>query len=173
MTKEELIELINSWENIDFFIKEIPVFPERINLLMEIILSEEYKHSWRAAYIMDKIYDESPELIHPFIDAFITNLPSLKNLSKKRHFLKLISQNQIPEEHMGFLLDFCINTLSSTEPPAVRVHAMQILYNISEILPDFKVELYSVIEHEIEYHNTPGISSRGKKLLLKLKKQIP
>jgi len=74
---------------------------------------------------------------------------------------------------VSFLLDFCIENLTSAkEPPAIRVHAMQILYNISEIERDFKPELLAIIEHELEYHSTAGISSRGLKIVKKLRKQI-
>jgi hypothetical protein len=80
--------------------------------------------------------------------------------------------NEIDEEYFGFLVDFCLDKLSSDkEPPAVRVHAMQILYNISEKVPELKPELIAVIEHEMTYHSTAGILSRGSKLVKKLQKQ--
>jgi hypothetical protein len=49
---------------------------------------------------------------------------------------------------------------------------MQILYNISEIETDLKAELLAVVEHEMEYHSTAGILSRGSKLANKLRNQI-
>lgn len=70
------------------------------------------------------------------------------------------------------MLDFCIHHFTTAEEPiAVRVHAMQILYNISETEPDFKPELIHIIEHELEYHSSAGIKSRGGKLLKKLRKE--
>jgi hypothetical protein len=48
---------------------------------------------------------------------------------------------------------------------------MQVLYGISENEPDFKPELIQIIEQEMEYRPTPGIISRGSKLLKKLRKQ--
>ena len=66
-----------------------------------------------------------------------------------------------------------MNTFTSAkEPIANRVHAMQILYNISDEEPELKPELLEIIQHEIEYHPTPGIRSRGTKLAKKLQKQI-
>jgi hypothetical protein len=60
---------------------------------------------------------------------------------------------------------------SAKEPLAVRVHAMQILYNISEKEPDLKPEILAIFEHVMENHSSPGIISRGKKLVQKLRKQ--
>jgi hypothetical protein len=92
-----------------------------------------------------------------------------KKSGKKRHLLKLISLHDIPEEKMAILLNFCIDVFTNAaEDIAVRVHAMQILFNIAQKEPDFAGELIGLIEHEIEFHGSAGISSRGGKLLKKL-----
>ena len=92
---------------------------------------------------------------------------------KKRHLLKLISMNTIPSEHHGFLIDYCLDMLTTgKEPPAVRVHAMQNLYNISETEPELKPEILAIIEHEMEFHATAGIIARGSRLTKNLRKQI-
>jgi hypothetical protein len=122
--------------------------------------------------MVDKINDQSPDLIVPYIPALIDKLSKLNDLGKKRHFLKLISMHEIPEDKTGFLANFCLASLSSAEPPAVRVYAMQVLFNISEIEWDFKPELLEIIEQELEFRPTPGIVSRGSKLLKKLRVQI-
>jgi len=78
-----------------------------------------------------------------------------------------------PEKDLAVLLDFCIQEFTNgSEPVAVRVHAMQILFNISQKEPDFAGELIGLIEQEIEFHGSAGISSRGLKLLKKLKSNI-
>jgi hypothetical protein len=92
-----------------------------------------------------------------------------QNAGKKRHLLKLISLHDIPEERMADLLNYCIDVFTSPlEPIAVRVHAMQILFNIAQKEPDFAGELIELIRNEIEYRGSAGIASRGRKLLKKL-----
>ena len=173
MTKQELWEILDSWENFAFTINEIGKNPECFKLLIEIALHNNDPKSWRAAYMVDKIHDDSPDLLLPFLEELILKLQTEKNSSKKRHFLKLISMNKIPQNHFSFLVDYCLNALSSAkEPPAVRVHAMQILFNISDKEPGLKPEILAVIEHEMEFHATPGIISRGSKLAKKLNGQI-
>ena len=173
MEEDGLLELINSWENLAFAIREIGNRPELFASLMEIALHNPEQKSWRAAYVVDKIHDNYPELIRPFIDPMIDQLKIENNSSKKRHFLKLLSMNKIPSKRFGFLVDYCINALTSAnEPPAVRVHAMQILFNISEKEPELKPEILAIIEHEMEYHATAGILSRGSKITQKLRKQL-
>ncbi len=173
MTEKELLEIIDSWENIEITVLEISKHPDSFRLLMKIALYNEEQISWRAAYIADKIHDNYRELILPYLNDIILQLKKEKNSSKKRHFLKLISMNNIDTGYHGFLVDYCLNAFTSAkEPPAVRVHAMQILFNISEKEPELKPEILAIIEHEMEYHSTAGILSRGLKLAKKLRKQI-
>ena len=144
MTKEELWEILDSWENLALTINEITNNPEYFQLLMGIALYNNEPKSWRAAYMVDKIHDDFPGLILPFLEEITTKLQTEENTRKKRHFLKLISMNEIAQNNYGFLVDYCLNALTSAkEPPAVRVHAMQILFNISDKEPGLKSEAKS------------------------------
>jgi len=173
MTKEELTGLLDSWDNIEIVIKEISNNPVYFDLLMSIALTNTEQKSWRAAYLADKIHDDYPDILIPYLPQITEQLKIEKNGSKKRHFLKLISMNTIESKYFGFLIDYCLNTFtSSKEAIAVRVHAMQILYNISEKESELKPEILALIEHEMEFHATAGIRSRGSKLAKKLRQQI-
>ena len=172
MTKNELIDLINSWENLQYLQNELVKKPELYRLLIEIAFYDENPKSWRAAYLVDKINDNYSELLRPFMNEMIEQLKVERNESKKRHFLKLISLNELPIEQLGFLTDFCIDVFTSDkEPVAVRVHAMQVLFNISEVQPDLKPEILLIVEHEMENHFSAGILSRGRKIAQKLRMQ--
>ena len=173
MTEKELYDLLNSWENIEIVKQNLSRNKEDFDVLMSIALNREEQRSWRAAYLADLIHDDFPEMLLPYLPKIVEKLKSENNASKRRHWLKLICMNQIEERYFGFLFDFCIDMFTSAkEAIAVRVHAMQILFNISEMEPDLKSEILALIEHEMEYHSTPGIKSRGKKLADKLRLQI-
>jgi len=173
MTKKELTELIDTWINIEWLQYEIIRQPELYKLLTKIAFYDHDPKSWRAAYILDKVTDVRPELLIPYLESMLNQLKIETNPSKKRHFLKLISQNEISEKFSGFLFDYCIHAISSgKEPPAVRVHAMQNLFNLAQKYPELRGEVLSIIEHEMEYHSTAGIRTRGKKLAGKLRKQL-
>lgn len=173
MRKEELIELMESWENFELVALKISEEPQYLDLLFDIILKSNHPKRWRAAWITDKVNDKHPELIAPFIEQIITSLGPHIDFSSKRHLLKLISLHTIPEEHFSSLLDYCLTTMeSSKEPVAIRVHAMQILYNISEAVPEFKPELLAIIRHEAEIHSSPAFKAREKKLSQQLHRQI-
>jgi len=172
MTKKELQEIIQSWENMPLVITHSLDHPKTLDILLGIAMDDSQSINWRAMYLFELIHNQYPELVIPYLPAMTDFLLTTKNSSKKRHLLKLISLHEIPEENMAVLLNFCIQEFTNTaEPVAVRVNAMQILFNIAEKESDFAGELIDLIENEIEYHGSAGISSRGLKLLKKLKAQ--
>ena len=173
LTESELSALIQSWDSLALVLKNISDHPEYLNALLNIVFDDSDDRNWRAAWMVDKIHDKHPDLVLPYLPAMTDFVLTTQNAGKKRHLLKLISLHPIPEDKMAILLNYCIEVFTSaSEPVAVRVHAMQILFNISIKEPDFAGELTELIEHEIEFHGSAGIASRGKRLLKKLVPQI-
>lgn len=169
MTTNELQELLQSWENIPLMIRHISGNPQHLDVLMEVALDDSHPENWRAVWMIDKIHEQHPELVIPLLPILTTFVLTTLNDGKRRHLLKLISLHDIPEEKMAELLNYCITVFSNAkEPVAVRVHAMQILFNIAQKEHDFTGELIGLIEHETEYHGSAGIRSRGTKILKKL-----
>ncbi len=173
MKRQDFHDLLDSWDNIYLLIQYLVDYPKHIDMLFDIGLDDKETKSWRAIWLADKIHEKHPELIQPYVPLMIEALKMTKDESKIRHLLKLVSINQIPEHELSFLLDYCIKNFTNADVPiAIRVHAMQTLFAISEIETDFKHELVPLIEHEMEFHSTAGIISRGKKLLKKLYSQV-
>ena len=169
MTENELLELLQAGENIPLITQHIAAHPELVLYLMSIALTDGPDTTWRAVWIADRIHEHHPELIVPYLPSMIDFVLKTSDPGKKRHLLKLISLHDVPAEKMALLFNFCFETFThATEPVAIRVHAMQILFNIAQKEPDFTGELINLIENEIELHGSAGIASRGKKLLKKL-----
>ena len=170
MNREEIFEFIKYWDNLELFFAEVNSMPSNFKLLLDIALNDDRHISWRAAYLVDQMHDKEAQILIPYIDSIINNLKIQKHAGKKRHFLRMLTSHEISEEHSGFMVEYCLKAFQSAkEPVAVKVHAMQILFNIAQKEPDLKEEIALVIEHEMEYHATAGILSRGKKLLSKLR----
>ncbi len=168
-----MLSLLIAWENLPLMITDLLAEPRKIEILMDLAINSSHPKSWRAAWIADKIHDINPGLIVPYIEKMIVQLKKETSSSKKREFLKLISLHDFPKKYNSFLMDYCLNSfMSAEEPVAVRVHAMQILYHISESVPEFRPELLAVIEHETELHSSAGIRSRAKRLATMLLKDM-
>ncbi|MDP3180636.1 MAG: hypothetical protein Q8M67_02355 [Bacteroidota bacterium] len=169
MTENDIRTLIQSWENLALMVRYIADYPEYLDLIVSKAIDDSQDENWRAAWMVDKIHEKHPDLVIPYLPALTDFLLTTKNAGKKRHLLKLISLHAIPEEKIAVLLNFGYEIFTdASEPVAVRVHAMQVLFNIAIKEPDFAGELIELIEHEIEFHGSAGMSSRGRKLLKKL-----
>jgi len=173
MTEKDFQKLLESWDYFELLLQELNAQPSLVPAFMQLALNNDHPNGWRALYIVDKLNDSHPDWIKPYVPKMIERLKTENHHGKKRHLLKLISQNEIHAENSGFLVEYCLGVFTSSgEPVANRVHAMQVLYNISESEPDLKPELLEIIRQEIEFHPTPGIRSRGTKLAKKLFQQI-
>lgn len=173
MEKKELADFLERWENIQLLFKDKEQAEVHFPLLMEIALTGTDRNSWRASWAADRINEAIPGIAADWIDKMIDELKHTTHNGKKRQYLKLISLYPVPEAAESFLFDYCLDKLTSTtEDVSVRVYSMQILYNISEIEPELKKELMQIIAQEMEYHPTPGILTRGKKLTTRLKKEL-
>lgn len=170
MTEKEILDLLLSWENMPLIAGYMCEHPDDLESLVRLALDDCQTPNYRAIWMVEKVHDQRPDLVLPFLPAMTEFVLRTKNSGKKRHILKLISLHPIPDENLSLMLDFCIGTFTNAaEEIAVRVHAMQILYNIAEKEHDFANELIDLIENEIEYHGSAGIASRGNKLLKKLR----
>ncbi len=148
--------------------KEIATEPRHMPKLWEFAIGN-HERAWRATWLMDKVYDEAPELIRPYIPQMIELIPSLKCESKQRQLLKLVSCEPLPKNVSGKFINCCFDYLiSNSTAIAVKVHAMQILFNFAQQEPDLKNELALVIE-ECMIEGTTGFNSRARKLLKKLR----
>jgi len=86
MDKQKHWELLESWENMQLLIADLENYPAHFSVLMEIALADEHKHSWRAAWIADKIHDKLPELFLPYREKIIEKLNTGLSQGSKRHF---------------------------------------------------------------------------------------
>lgn len=125
---------------------------------------------WRAAWIIDGCDEKNPGLASEHLHRIISNLDRLNSMGTLRSLLRLLTRYEIPERHRGLLVDNCFRYMRSEfYPVAVKVHAMQILYNLSRIYPELEQELTLTIEGQFE-NNTAGFKARGLIILKQMQK---
>ncbi len=158
--------------NIDCVAQAVGCDQKLFDQLWQMVLQAKPPIPWRAAWVMEIVSEKYPELVYPYITEIIEQLPLFQSGGLKRHFSKILLVCSIPETHLGILLNTCFEWLLSAKSEiAVRVHCMQLIYNISELEPDIKPELIAALETIIPLH-TGGVQNRGKKLLYELYKEI-
>lgn len=134
-----------------------------------LIFSDDQKVSWRAGWIIDNATEDNPELLSPFIPEIVSEFILTQNSSLKRIFTRMVSRHEISEEFLVPTINRCFELLSSAEPVAVRVNAMQVLFNISQREPGLKRELVLMLENQLEEGGSAGFINRAEKLLRRLR----
>ncbi|MBL4651956.1 MAG: hypothetical protein JKY53_03685 [Flavobacteriales bacterium] len=143
---------------------------ERFAELMQIYFDGPYRVTQRGAWVLHHCAENNYNLVYPYLDKMVEILNENAHNAVKRNTLKILGMIDIPKYLMGTLTNKCFAYLKSeTEPIAIRVFAMTVLYNITKTEPDLKHELKLVIEELLPY-GSAGIKSRGKKTLKLLQK---
>jgi hypothetical protein len=141
---------------------------ELFNQLYHWIFSDNRRLAWRSCWIIDTASEKQPDLLIDKIPEIVSGLSSTRDSSLKRHFTRILCRYGIPEIYQVVVIDRCFELLVPSEPAAVRVNAMQLLFNLSQDLPDLKGELRSVLEGLIDEGGSVGFINRA----LKLAKQL-
>lgn len=153
----------------DLYITAVGSSDSKFKTLLDLAISEGDPVAWRAAWILDGSDEGAPGLATDFVPFIVQSLPGLESNGTLRSLLRLLCRYDIREEEQGILIDLCFKYLvSELYPVAVKVHAMQIIYNHVLIYPELKDELITVISDQVD-NNSVGFKSRGLRLIKKMK----
>ncbi len=161
----------HSKENTNLIVDYIGDDRTRFQELIELFLSDNYRVTQRAAWVVGDAARNRPELVDEHLETIVLNLrkPDL-HVAVKRNTLRILQEIQIPESLWGEAADIAFDFLTSNdEPVAVKVFAMQVIHDIALNVPELAQELIFIIEDQMPY-STAGFKSRGRKLLKSLKK---
>ena len=113
--------------------------------LLDLTASTEALLAWRSAWILDLLLERNPEWIKNRLHLLVIPLTT-ENSSLQRHLTRILTRHEVPEVFLAKLINRCLVLIETSKAVAVRVNSLQLLYNISLQVPDFKSELTLVIE---------------------------
>jgi hypothetical protein len=152
----------------DFYLREMGDSEENFRVFLDIALYEKDPLAWRAGWFLDSIDEENPHLASGSVSKIVRALPRIDSSGTLRCLLRLLSRHHIEERDQGLLIDLCFGYLSSELfPVAVKVHAMEIIYNHVLIYPELKEELVTLIRDQVD-NNSVAFLARGRKIIKKL-----
>ncbi len=154
----------------EHFIKQFGHSELHFRSLLEIALYDKDPLAWRAAWLLDGSDEQYPGSAAIHISTVVQQLPQLESKGSLRSMLRLLCRYEIKEEDQGLLIDLCFGYMvSEIYPVAVKVHAMQVIYNHVLLYPELKGELVSVLEDQIA-NNSVGFKSRANRIIRQLEK---
>ncbi|MCW3085493.1 MAG: hypothetical protein JWP12_2859 [Bacteroidetes bacterium] len=157
-----------SRSNMDRIANAIGDDPAEFKKIIDIIYQEQQPLPHRASWLLTIISKKHPQLIKPYASKFIDTIERFNNDGIKRHMLRALTTQELPEKSKGKAITICFDfILSPTETVAVKVFALEVLSNLIKQYPELKNELKAAIEDQLP-KTTAAFHSRAKKVLKKL-----
>lgn len=146
--------------------------PNQLEPAVELALSNDKRYSTRALRSLYILAEDNPDFILPYIPLFIKHLEQTSNESIIFNILHILTlyKFSVFGGYQTRLVDSCIWWIESKVIRiAIKVYALQLLYNFSQVYPDFRQELYSIIISQTE-SDSPAMQSKIIHLQKKLEK---
>ena len=133
----------------DLAVKAIEEKPEEFRNVLDLCFLEQYPLSMRAARVVQLYCEKYPDSIYPYLEETVDKVLISRIDGVKRNFLKIYDEfidiNRLREP--GPLLNACFDWLQDpNEKPGTRIHAMNVIYNLSAHEPDLLRELSALLE---------------------------
>ncbi|MGB0837506.1 MAG: hypothetical protein ACPGRE_05350 [Flavobacteriaceae bacterium] len=142
-------------------------------------LSDKKIHS-RISWAIDLAIELRPDLFLDRLPFLINEIKRWTDQSSLRSLLRAcvhlieyddkITQPLLPEKQKKALIEPCFDLLLSQHPVAVKVHAMQLLFDLKELKPWVEEALIIELKNNIE-HQSPAYKARAKMILNKCLKK--
>jgi len=162
LDEQLLVEM--SRRNTEMIARYIGNDPKLFKEVVDLVFAGKQPLALRASWVLSVVTDKYPGLLEPYITEIISSLEKFDHPGIRRNLLRYIASNNVPEEEDGLIYDICCRyILSRSEPPANKVHAMQIVFNIAQKEPELKREVRLVFEG-LKDHESVAINSRLRKL---------
>lgn len=143
--------------------------PKRFAELIDIFLEGPYRITQYASWPITVCAERYPDLLKPHLKKLVKNLrrEGLHD-AVKRNTVRSLQFIDVPKSLQGEVVDVCFKYLTGDEALAIKVFSMTVLARIAKDQPELKNELIPIIEDQMPY-GSPGLRSRGSKILKKLK----
>lgn len=143
--------------------------------LLDLSFHEDKQTVFRAAWILENVFEHCPDCFYPHLDKFITNFPRQENDSCKRHYTNILRHpllqlqlQKYPDEAVETLVETVFEWLiDAGTPAAVKANCLDILFDLSKRSDWIAAELREQI-HFLLKDGGPAIQARGKRVLKKL-----
>ncbi|WP_304234641.1 hypothetical protein [Jiulongibacter sediminis] len=175
MNIRETLQRERSKATCDEIVTYIGEDAQKLDELMQSVLSPEPKLSEMAAWVVTSLTDRNPGLISPYEQAMLEKVKAENNHEAVlRNFLRHWASFGFSEKVEGELYEFGFQVLEGPHSIAAKAHAMYVCMRVVEKYPDLAVEFKILMQEVVEKYgsNSAGIRSRGKKVLKRLDKII-
>ncbi len=169
--ENELNDLLQE-RNIDDVVCYVLKNSGEIPLIVDLMKSENEKIAWRAAWVLDHINMQNPDLLFSFLHEILQILKQTTFNGIRRSLLRILITNPTELNEDGELLDLCLKWIHSPAfPIAVRAHSMQFVFDLLPKYPELQNEFTHLLEFALN-DQSKGVRSRARKLLSAIENKV-
>jgi hypothetical protein len=145
----------------DFVMKRPEVFPDLLKMAFDV----DYKHHFKACWIVEFVADTRLEWFQEHLDLFCNCLPNLKDESGIRpiakvvmmignaHFSKKTNRITLSENQLEKLAEACFDWLISYIKVAAKAYSIRALYVLGKKYDWIHPELKIILEKDYQSHS--------------------
>jgi hypothetical protein len=158
----------------DLAVKVVEENPDALPDLLSLCWLDKYPLSMRAARAVQLYCNKYPEAIFPFLEDAVEKTINSKIKGVRHNFLKIFAEfidiNKITEP--GPLLNKCFEWLLDRNiTPAIKIHAMGVIFKLGRNEPEILRELAASIEIIMD-ESEISMKTCGRKMLKKIEKSL-
>ncbi|HBS87890.1 MAG: hypothetical protein A2W91_10760 [Bacteroidetes bacterium GWF2_38_335] len=143
-----------------------------LDKLWNIITSSPAPLPMRAAWTMQQIIEEFPELLNKYYSRLVPQIEKCPDDSTRKVLMKMIILTELKEKHINKLYDICYRYfLDAKRSLAVRAYSLEILYKISLKYPELSNEVLLLLDLITE-EDAPALQAKQRLLRKSIFKNI-
>ncbi|MDF2382185.1 hypothetical protein JMG10_11945 [Nostoc ellipsosporum NOK] len=139
---------------------------KRFDQLINVFLNDDDpKVIQRAAWPLSYAAIANPKLVNKHLGQLLKNLEKPNtHEAVKRNTVRLLQDIPLPEKYHGIIMDICFRLVTDPkQKPATKAFSLTILDKLSQIYPDIRPELLTIIKDQWE-NESAAFRSRGRKI---------
>ena len=157
-----------SKDNILFWREKLINKPDAIPHVVPHIFEAKPTIGFRYAWLLEHLADARPDLASIVCEPLFNRRDEAQFEGYKRSLMKLMTLTGVPEDLEGEVVSVCFDWLINPEiEVAIKVHSMQVIFNLLGKYPDLTNEFKMVVEEQMELCSI-AFRARAKRLLKKL-----
>jgi hypothetical protein len=145
---------------------------KRLNELMHLFMTDEYRVVQRSAWMVSMIAQAYPDLLAPYLPELVKMLDdATAHIAVRRNIFRIFVAVDLPESLHGAIMHQCFEALENPkEALAVRAFAVHILTKLMKFYPEIITEFKIILEDFLQYESAPSFKSVANKALREMDK---
>ncbi|PLX14458.1 MAG: hypothetical protein C0594_00060, partial [Marinilabiliales bacterium] len=119
--------------------------------LMQIFFKEKNMTAQRAAWAIEVVVEQKPQLVSPYMHEMIDALEGDTTQAFRRNALKFLRKVELGDDDLGKLTNICFGIVQNAkEAIAIKMYSIYFLQKVTFMFPDLAQELFYILQNNYD-----------------------